>query len=96
MVRDIRSDQGELKITVLDILHKNDIKIADMVDIMREQQSNLSKGYTYTVSSGGNHVTCETAREQTSHDGHRYSDLCGKLTLPFMRPGGILQHKRHE
>ena len=55
------------EVAVLDVLHKNETKSADMVDIMREQQSYLGEGFTHTVLSGGNHVTCERQQGSKRH-----------------------------
>ena len=55
------------EIAVLDVLHKNETKSADMVDIMREQQSHLGEGYTRTVLSGDDHVTCERQQGSKRH-----------------------------
>ena len=55
------------EIAVLDVLHKNETKSADMVDIMREQQTYLGEGYTHTVLSGGDHVTCERQQGSKRH-----------------------------
>ena len=58
---------SKLEIAVLDVLHKNETKSADMVDIMREQQTYLGEGYTHTVLSGGDHVTCERQQGSKRH-----------------------------
>ena len=50
------------QVAVLDVLHKNETKSSDMVDIMRETVTYLGKTRKLTVLSGGDHVTCE--REQ--------------------------------
>ena len=55
------------EVAVLDVLHKNETKSADMVDIMREQQSYLGEGFTHTVLSGGDHVTCERQQGSKRH-----------------------------
>ena len=47
---------------VLDVLHKNEIKSTDMIQIMREMASYLGTTYKHIVLTGGDHVTCE--REQ--------------------------------
>ena len=59
------------EVAVLDILHKNETKSADMVNIMREQQSYLGEEFTYTVLSAGDHVTYERQQgsEQATRDG---------------------------
>ena len=49
------------EVIVLDVLHKNETKSSDMVDIMREMTSYLTS-YKLTALSGGDHLTCE--REQ--------------------------------
>ena len=46
---------------VLDVLHKNETKNSDMVDIMHEMTS-YPTSYKLTALSGGDHLTCE--REQ--------------------------------
>lgn len=50
------------KVVVVDVLHKNENKSSDMVEIMRETVSHLGERFKLTVLSGGDHVTCE--REQ--------------------------------
>ena len=50
------------EVVVLDVLHKNETKSSDMVQIMREMASYLGESYEHTALSGGDHVTCE--REQ--------------------------------
>ena len=55
------------EVAVLDVLHKNETKSADMVDIMREQQTYLGEGYTHTVLSGGDHITCERQQGSKRH-----------------------------
>ena len=68
------------EVAVLDVLHKNETESADMVDIMREQQSYLGEGFSHTVLSGGDHVTCE--RQQGSKRRVMDSDtLTGHLEL---------------
>ena len=55
------------EVAVLDVLHKNETKSADMVDIMREQQSYLGDGFSHAVLSGGDHVTCERQQGSKRH-----------------------------
>ena len=55
------------EIAVLDVLHKNETRSVDMVDIMREQQSYLGEGCTHTVLSDGDHVTCERQQGSKRH-----------------------------
>ena len=55
------------EIAVLDVLHKNETRSADKVDIMREQQSYLGEGCTHTVLSGGDHVSCERQQGSKRH-----------------------------
>ena len=50
------------EVNVLDVLHKNETKSSDMVQIMRKMASYLGVPYQLTALSGGDHVTCE--REQ--------------------------------
>ena len=50
------------EVIVLDVLHKNETKSSDMVQIMREMSSYMGVPYQLTALSGGDHVTCE--REQ--------------------------------
>ena len=51
-------------IVVLDVLHKNENKSSDMVEIMHEMTSYLTTSYKLTALSGGDHLTCE--REQSA------------------------------
>ena len=55
------------EVALLDVLHKNETKNTDMVDIMREQQSYLGEGFNHTILSGGDHITCK--RQQATCDG---------------------------
>ena len=55
------------EVAVLDVLHKNETKSADMIDIMREQQTYLGERFPYTVFSGGDHVTCERQQGSKKH-----------------------------
>ena len=50
------------QVVVLDVLHKNETKSSEMVEIMREMARYLGKQYKHISLSGGDHVTCE--REQ--------------------------------
>lgn len=54
-------------VIVLDVLHKNETKAADMIDIMIEEQSYLGDSFEYTVMSGGDQVTCERQRCSKKH-----------------------------
>ena len=55
------------EVAVLDVLHKNETKGADMVDIMREQQSYLGEGYEHTVLSAADDVICERQEGSKRH-----------------------------
>ena len=47
---------------VLDVLHKNEAKHEDMLDIMRIQQSYLEPHLNVTRLSGGDQLTCKRQR----------------------------------
>ena len=47
------------EVAVLDVLHKNEAKNSDMLDIMKEQVQYLGSEFTGTVLSGGDQLTCE-------------------------------------
>lgn len=55
------------QVVVLDVLHKNETKSSDMVQIMREMARYLGKSYKYTSLSGGDHVTCEREQGAKQH-----------------------------
>ena len=55
------------EVVVLDVLHKNETLHADMVDIMKEEQSYLGGKSDLTVISGGDQVTCERQRCSQQH-----------------------------
>ena len=50
------------EVVVLDILPKNETLHADMVNILKEEQSYLGDTFCHTVLSGGVQVTCERQR----------------------------------
>ena len=50
------------EVVVLDVLHKNEAKAADMIDIMIEKHSYLKDSIELTVMSGGDQMTCERQR----------------------------------
>ena len=50
------------EVVVLDVLHKNETPNADMVDIMKEEQSYLGDKFHHTVLSGCDQMTCERQR----------------------------------
>ena len=52
---------------VLDVLHKNETKGSDMIDIMREMAGYLGTSYTRTALTGGDHVTCERQQGSKCH-----------------------------
>ena len=52
---------------VLDVLHKNEAKHADMIDIMVEQQSYLGPDFSGSVLSGGDLMTCERQTGSKQH-----------------------------
>ena len=47
------------EVVVLDVLHKNEAKHSDMLQIMKAQQSYLGPEFKSTVFSGGDQLTCE-------------------------------------
>lgn len=55
------------EVAVLDVLHKNEAKAADMIDIMTEEQSYLKDSIELTVMSGGDQMTCERQRCSKKH-----------------------------
>ena len=85
------------EVAVLDVLHKNETKCADMVDIMRKQLSYLGEGFTHTILFGGNHVTyerqqgskCHVMESDTWTGRLELLDPCGRLALPFEHPRGV-------
>ena len=54
------------EVIVLDVLHKNETKNSDMLDIMKTMQSYLGD-YSGTVLSGGDQLTCERQRCSQQH-----------------------------
>ena len=54
------ADKSE--VAVIDILHKNEACHADMLDIMKAQQSYLGNKFDDRVLSGGDQLTCERQR----------------------------------
>ena len=53
-------------VIVLDVLHKNETKNSDMLDIMKTMQSYLGE-HSGTVLSGGDQLTCERQRCSQQH-----------------------------
>ena len=62
------------EVVVLDVLHKNEAKAADMIDIMIEKHSYLKDSIELTVMSGGDQMTCERQRCSKKH--MRDADTC--------------------
>ncbi|KAL5476350.1 hypothetical protein EMCRGX_G026281 [Ephydatia muelleri] len=58
------ADKSE--VIVLDVLHKNEIKSTDMIQ-MREMASYLGATYKHIVLTGGDHVTCEREQRAKRH-----------------------------
>lgn len=54
-------------VVVLDVLHKNENKSNDMIDIMHEMASYLTPSFELTALSGGDHVTCERQQGSKRH-----------------------------
>ena len=52
---------------MLVVLHKNEAKHSDMLEIMKEQQACLGKKYVGTVLSGGDQLTQERQRCSKQH-----------------------------
>ena len=50
------------EVVILDILHKNETKNSDMIQIMKAQQSYLGTKVKMAMLSGGDQVTCERQR----------------------------------
>lgn len=46
-------------VAVIDLLHKNEMRHSDMVDIMKMEESILGEDFSDTVLSGGDYLTCE-------------------------------------
>ena len=62
------NDMGKKSDTVvLDVLHKNEAKHEDMLDIMKIQQSYLEPHLNVTRLSGGDQLTCERQRCAKRH-----------------------------
>ena len=55
------------EVVVLDVLHKNEAKHSDMLEIMKAQQSYLGPEFNSTVLSGGDQLTCERQRCSQKH-----------------------------
>ena len=55
------------EVVVLDVLHNNETVHADMVDIMKAEQSYQGDQSDLTVLSGGDQVTCERERCSQQH-----------------------------
>ena len=55
------------EVAVLDVLHKNEAKHSDMLEIMKEQQAYLGDKYVGTVLSGGDQLTQERQRCSKQH-----------------------------
>ena len=51
-------------VVVMDVLHKNEAKGGDVIDIMHGMASYLTSSFKLTAFSGGDHVTCK--RQQGS------------------------------
>ena len=49
------------EVAVLDVLHKNEASLMDMLD-MKEQQSYLGSNFSDKVLSGGDQLTCKRQR----------------------------------
>lgn len=54
-------------VVVMDVLHKNEAKGSDMIDIMRGMASYLTSSFKLTALSGGDHVTCERQQGSKRH-----------------------------
>ena len=55
------------EVAVLDVLYKNEACHQDMLDIMRQLQAYVGRGYKGRVPSGGDLLTCERQRCAQQH-----------------------------
>ena len=53
--------------TILDVMHKNEAKSSDLLDIMKAMQMYLGQEFRGTVLSGGDQMTCERQRGSQRH-----------------------------